>query len=168
MKSIRFVATTTEKENASSLYIDRIELYQWGTGAGPLRYGKVKCFEFSADVDRGTPCGVAADEVLGTLRLGQDNDTTIRGVTAESVSYGTEPNCWVIIEGVVNLITQEVISAGEGAVMHGTASNTIGYDVDDGGASAIPGAVFAKLDQQSTIKGQHPARLLTGYGTYAV
>ena len=165
VKSIRFVASGTEKENSKYLYIDRLELYDWGTGAGPLRGGKVRCFEFSADVDRGLPVGLSADPILCTLRLGQDNDTTIRGVVAEAVDYSEEPNCWVITEGVVNLIAQETFNAGEGAQLHGAASNTTGYDVDDGAADAA-GAVFAKFEQTAVASGQHPALLHTGYGTY--
>lgn len=166
VKSIRFVATTTEKDDSTYLYIDRLELYDWGTGAGPLRGGKVKCFEFSEDVDRGSPVGLSADPILCTVRLGQDNDTTIRGIAAETVDYSEEPNGWVITEGVVNLIAQETFNAGEGAQLHGAASNTTGYDLDDGAADGA-GSVFAKFDQAAVASGQHPAQLVKGYGTYA-
>ena len=165
IKTIRFVKTTTEGENAKSFYIDRLEVYQWGTGAGPLRGGQVECFEFGADIDMGLPVSLAADPLLYTLRLGQDNGTTIRGITAEAVDYSVEPKCWVITKGVVNLINQETGNAGEGVQMHGAASNSTGYDVDDGAADGA-GSVFAKLDQAAVASGQHPAQLLTGYGTY--
>jgi hypothetical protein len=166
VKSIRFVAAGTEKGNSKSLFIDRLEIYDWATGAGPLRGGTIECYEFGADIDRGMPVGLAADPLLNTLRLGQDNDTTIRGIVAEDVDFSEEPNGWVITRGVVNLIAQEVFNAGEGAQLHGAASNTTGYDVDDGAADGA-GSVFAKFDQAAVASGQHPAHLLTGYGTYA-
>jgi hypothetical protein len=166
VKSIRFVKTTTDAENAKSFYIDRLELYQWGTGAGPLRGGTVEAMQFSVDVNRGLPVGLSADPLLNTVRLAQDNDTTIRGVAAETVDFSEEPIGWVITKGVVNLIAQEVFVAGEGAQMHGAAANATGYDVDDGAADSA-GAVFAKFDQAAVASGQHPAQILTGYGTYA-
>lgn len=166
VKSIRFVAAGTEKGNAKSLFIDRLELYLWSHGAGPIRGGKVECFAFGADVDRGTPVGLAADPLLNTLRLAQDNDTTVRGIVTETVAYATEPNCWVMTEGVVYLIAQETFNAGEGAQMNGAASNSTGYDVDDGAADGA-GSVFAKFDQAAVASGQHPAQLVKGYGTYA-
>jgi hypothetical protein len=165
VKSVRFVATTTEKENSKALYIDHVELYQWGTGAGPLRGGTLRCYQFAADVNRGIPVGIS-DPVLTTLTVGGDNSTSIKGFTAEDVDFSEEPLGWVIVDGVVNTIAQEVINAGEGGQLHGAAANATGYDVDDGAADGA-GSVFVKFDQAAVASGQHPAQLVTGYGTYA-
>lgn len=117
----------------NTLDIAEIELYKIGTSRGPAR-GQVRRYEVAngITVTRGEIVQMDAD---GRIRIAADNSPYVIGVAVSTsdtaTDVGVSAQADVVIDGVVNLKSDETLSAGDGVAVDTGDQPTI----DDGGSS---------------------------------
>jgi len=132
-KYIRRVAFYSDAgTDAQVLSVHNIEAYKYGYGNGPA-YGTIKRFQVAnaTTIDRGTFCTITSANRIEPVA---DNDYSYQGIAVTTATTGDEKGTVTVdllIDGIVNMYSLEILTAGDGVAIAGTTNV-----VDDGGASS--------------------------------